>query len=76
MFQFSSKYSQRDPFPFLLEKNYKMGNFHDEILCFGVEKREGKIIIRPNGTKHSSGIPCQESEQSLGFNGALCSLLT
>lgn len=46
MFQFSSKYSQQDPFPFLLggEKKKKKrpnGNIQNGILCVGVARRGG-----------------------------------
>lgn len=75
MFQFGSKYSQQDPFPFLLEKLLN-GNIQNEILCFGVAGREGQVITRPNGAEHFSGMSCQESERSPALNGALCSLLT
>lgn len=75
MFQFSSKCSQQDPFPFLLEK-LPNGNIQNEILCFGVAGREEQVITRPNGAEHFSGMSCQESERSPALNGALCSLLT
>lgn len=71
MFKLSTKFFQRDPFPFVLKDNIQ-----NEILCFDVAGREEQVITRPNGAEHFSGMSCQESEQNPAVNGALCSLLT